>query len=431
MSRCGNESLQIKFEKYLLKRNPNKIIPPSDILIKPTPYNPYCSSITGKYIFDLSKIVNMKVYFWRAFEDINKNEAIKTEITDQQTTAENWPDFYKDQTVKAIETYAIFCGKSVQVVNSYDKCDWVCVLLGKADFLGACYGPDPLYNEPTYVDNRVVYFINGEACNDGNMTEGGDQYLTLIHEAGHGFGLAHPHDRGFGSSLMPGIILGSDSTYTAIAGYIQNTMFNTVMTYNAIEFFLPADSDNTTPLTGYASTLMPLDILALRWMYSIQTVPGDYSFKYGVTAINPEINENNMTRTIVGYNRNISFGQKCTNVEFYFNELKFDYNSLAPLKYSYNRIIEKSYSFYPMDVQATIASLTLNNTGFAFIFIEKNGIKINLTVNVFCKVCKVYILEPKSNYTIKDNVYTNKTTKKVITFNKPDPNTNLYVYFDK
>jgi serralysin len=40
---------------------------------------------------------------------------------------------------------------------------------------------------------------------NGGLNVGGEGYWTLIHELGHGLGLAHPHDDGGGSTIFPGV----------------------------------------------------------------------------------------------------------------------------------------------------------------------------------------------------------------------------------
>ena len=39
----------------------------------------------------------------------------------------------------------------------------------------------------------------------GGLEQGGFGFITIIHELGHGLGLAHPHDSGGGSSVFPGV----------------------------------------------------------------------------------------------------------------------------------------------------------------------------------------------------------------------------------
>ena len=40
--------------------------------------------------------------------------------------------------------------------------------------------------------------------NEAVLQQGGYSFITLIHEIGHGLGLAHPHDDGGGSQIFPG-----------------------------------------------------------------------------------------------------------------------------------------------------------------------------------------------------------------------------------
>lgn len=53
----------------------------------------------------------------------------------------------------------------------------------------------------------------------------------------YGFGLAHSYNDGFGSTIMPGVLQSNPFYYQSIGGYIQNNIFNTVMSYNDLQFF--------------------------------------------------------------------------------------------------------------------------------------------------------------------------------------------------
>jgi hypothetical protein len=86
--------------------------------------------------------------------------------------------------------------------------------------------------------------------------------------------------------------------------------------------------------------------------------------------------------------------------------------------YEYNRILEKEWGYYPKDVACTISEITFNNTNVSNIFIENNGMKVNLVLNLIKnKIFNMYIQDLRSSYTIVNNVYTNIKTKLTITIN--------------
>ena len=399
------------------------------------------SSITGKYAFDLSKIKNFGVYFWKSTDDPSTNDAVQF-ILDVFATSTplDWSTYYQSQTHNAFSQYASFGNKTSSITTSYAESDVVCVLADSPDSSGACFGPYWIYNFPTFVDNKVVLFLSNTYATTETMKEGGYQYLTLIHEFGHGFGLAHPHDNGFGSTIMPGIgnitcndggyCTGTSRRYPAIAGNINNSLLNSVMTYNDMSFFLPVDRDFTTSKIGYAQTLMPLDASALRWMYNLSRASDAYVAKYGVKVINPAADQQS-TQMIVGKNRELTFGSNCQDINFYFSNNLFKFNNLQPVKYQYNRIIEKAGTFFPQDLCSTVAALHFRNTGTSNIFIEKNGLKTNLTVNcVSNTVLNVYIIDLKNNYKITGTTYKDKKTGKKMTVNNTS-GAKINVYFNK
>lgn len=413
--KCGQEILRKIFEKR--KVNQEKSIPSTSILVKTLPRNPYCSSITGKYAFNLSKITSFKVYFWKSTDNVNKNEAIKDTLSEDNTTAVSWPSFYQIQTINALNQFTTFVNKTSSIVSTYEECDIVCVLGNKLSFLGACYGPKFLYEDPIYVNNKVVFFIANQYTNIDNMKKGGEMYLTLIHEFGHGFGLAHPHDNGFGPKIIPGINPNSNIEYPAFSAYGQNNVFNTVMSYFDLSFFLPEMRNFDSALIGYPETLMPLDLLAIRWLYNVSGTSTTYLTNYGVSTINPALTENK-SQTIVGANRTLTFGLNCKNVSFYFSNQLITTSNIEPIVYEYNRVLEKSWGFYPKDVASTISVLNFSNINVSNVFIEKYALKVNLTINlVKNKVFNMYIRDLMTNYTIVGNKYITKVNNLFIQIN--------------
>lgn len=448
--KCGSHILDKIFQKHLSskKLTTEKVIPPNYITKKDIPNNPYISSVTSEYAFDLSKISKFNVYFWKSTDDINQNPAIKDYIEYYSTASIDWSTYYKTQALKAFNQYTSFSDTTSSVVNTYEGSDVVCVLGNFNGILGACYGPYYLYNDPVYVDGRVILFLSAGYTTDVNITEGGEQFSTLVHEWGHGFGLAHPHDNGLGSTIMPGMsnITCYDTGYCAanpykypgIAGNIQNNSFNTIMTYNDFLFFFPEQEDYITNDIGYPETLMPLDASALRWLYNLKGVSKAYSLKYGAKVINPA-EGTQKTQMIAGDNQEITFGSNCYDVSFYFSNQSISFNNLNPTKYEYNRILEKQWTFYPKDLCSTVSILNFGNISVSNIFMEKNALKTNLTVNCLSNtVLNIYIVDCEKNYcicgttdyTIKGTTYKNKSTGKKMTINNIS-NATINVFFNK
>ena len=438
--RCGNTPVREERIKQYIKEkgfdkplSNNKSIPPSEVIIKALPHNPYCSSITGQYVLDLTQISNFNVYFWKEDDNPTLNPAIEKELIDFSTTAINWSSEQETQFKKALDIYTTFTGTTSIVVNTYANCDIVFVLLDEVDYFGSAYGPEDLKNIPNFVDNKLIIFINNSNINTENIYEGGYMYETFIHECGHIFGLGHPHDTVYNSTIMPAIGFKEEFGYPAIAGYIQNTVFNTIMSYVDTDFFYPEETNTSTNLIGYPQTILPLDALALRWMYDITEIPAQYISTYGVNLINPTPTQQGQSAMIVGPNQTITFGSNNDAVNFYLTNQWFTYYNLQPIKYEYNRPIKKQWAFYPRELDSTISTINLDNTGKAFIFLENRALKINLIINIINnseQVLNFYCMDCQQNYLIRGNVYRNRTTNKTFTINNTVGAT-VNVYFDK
>jgi hypothetical protein len=446
---CVNKNLEILFiQKINSKKYISKSVSTNSLVtVKDLPNNPYLSSITGKYAFDLSKITNFKLYFWKSSDNTSKNDAVKFILDNYMTSpALDWSLYYQDRTLNALSQYTLLQNKKSSITTSYEESDIVCIL-ADSKYFGGCYGPYWIYKYPTFVDNKIILFLSNTYTTIETIKQGGQLYHTLLHEFGHGFGLSHPHDDLFDSTVIPGLsniqcddsnetysllpnCYGASRKHQGLAGYANNSMFNTIMSYNYYDFFLPINLDLSTSKTGYAQTLMPLDACALRWMYNFTNISRDYVSKFGVKVINPAADEQK-TKMIIGKNRKITFGSNCNDVNFYFSNNYFNFNNLEPIKYQYNRIIEKPYTFYPQDLYSTVATLNFKNTQSSTIFIEKNALKTNLTVNCLGNtVLNVYIIDLKCNYKISGTAYTNKNTRKKMIINN-NSRAKINVFFNK
>jgi serralysin len=96
----------------------------------------------------------------------------------------------------------------------------------------------------------------------GPLEQGGFAFVTMIHELGHGFGLAHPHDNGGGSTIFPGVDDPSD-----LGDFGLNQGVFTTMSYNAGWQTSPSGQPQFGAAYGYQGTPMAIDIAVLQAKY--------------------------------------------------------------------------------------------------------------------------------------------------------------------
>jgi hypothetical protein len=113
-----------------------------------------------------------------------------------------------------------------------------------------------------------VFNGSGYGWDTNGLQEGGLGFSTIVHEALHGLGLAHPHD---GQTILAGL----DQTVAGASGYPfgeygdfdLNQAVYTIMSYNAGLNTAQSGSNNF----GDAAGPMALDIAALQEMYGANT----------------------------------------------------------------------------------------------------------------------------------------------------------------
>ena len=95
----------------------------------------------------------------------------------------------------------------------------------------------------------------------GGLDQGGYGFLTIIHEIGHGLGLAHPHDADGTSTIFPGVSHAYDTGKFGL-----NQGLYTVMSYNDGRVADGLDPEVTVGY-GWSGTPMALDIYAIQQIY--------------------------------------------------------------------------------------------------------------------------------------------------------------------
>lgn len=138
-------------------------------------------------------------------------------------------------------------------------------LIDTKELVEAKYTNDTLglFNPPSELGEGIGYFNReGSGWNQSGLQPGGYGFVTILHELGHGLGLAHPHDRGGGSLVFPGVDSDDDT-----GNYGLNQGIWTNMSYNDGLVNNPPPGKNY----GYQATPMAFDIAAIQYLYGANT----------------------------------------------------------------------------------------------------------------------------------------------------------------
>ncbi len=117
------------------------------------------------------------------------------------------------------------------------------------------------FNPPGELGEGIGYFNwEGKGWEFSGNQQGDFGFITLIHELGHGLGLAHPHDTGGGSPKYPGVSSSGDT-----GDFGLNQGIYTTMSYN--DGLTASGGDPGTLDYGYQGTPMAFDIAAIQYLY--------------------------------------------------------------------------------------------------------------------------------------------------------------------
>jgi Ca2+-binding RTX toxin-like protein len=135
-----------------------------------------------------------------------------------------WSDYEISRAMAALETYENIADLEFVITNDASNATFKMVTVESDDFLGR-FGPPN-----TGAFSGVGEFaVNGDGWDDeGGLEQGGFGFVTLVHEIGHGLGLAHPHDTGGDSTVMEGVF----GAFYSFGVFNLNQGVYTTMSYN-------------------------------------------------------------------------------------------------------------------------------------------------------------------------------------------------------
>lgn len=181
---------------------------------------------------------------------------------DGETAGANWSAAEKAAVMAAFGVYADVANITFTEAASSASATFVLVKAElEPDVLGYC-------NPPGETNAGVgVFNHTNSTWTDQGLQPGGYAFVTLIHELGHGLGLAHPHDDGGTSTVMTGVTGPSGSYGTS--GLNQGVF--TTMSYNDGWATGPNGVNVNANNYGWQGTLSPLDIAVIQQKYGANT----------------------------------------------------------------------------------------------------------------------------------------------------------------
>jgi serralysin len=180
---------------------------------------------------------------------------------DGETAAEDWSAVEKAAALAAFGVYADVANITFAETSSKASATFVLVKASMAaDTLG-------YFNPPGEANAGIgVFNHTSSTWTNQGLQPGGYAFVTLVHEFGHGLGLAHPHDDGGTSTVMRGVTASFDSYGTA--GLNQGVF--TTMSYNDGWATGPNGVGSANGY-GWQGSLGPLDIALIQQKYGANT----------------------------------------------------------------------------------------------------------------------------------------------------------------
>ena len=204
------------------------------------------------------------VYFGHAGENFGEtaDDGVSPMITF------DWNAYEKQQVMQAFDQYEHILGVNYVITTDVDQATFR-LMKDESDAYGAYFYPQ----DPGYGDAQGIGVFNIQSGGwlfdeQQALEQGGFSFAVLLHEFGHGHGLAHPHDNGGGSDIMPGVF----GPFDQLGLFNLNQGVYTVMSYNDAWQLHPSGPSPFTQAgidNGWSGTLSAFDIAQLQERYGV------------------------------------------------------------------------------------------------------------------------------------------------------------------
>src|SRR4029077_3135397 len=156
----------------------------------------------------------------------------QTSTLNSNTTLHSWASEAETAFNRAFDEFAAVCGLTFQLATSAATANIVLWLMPNIGENARALGEFEVPSQRQ--DGQEWGFFNDGPRFQENLQTGGDGLYTIVHELGHGMGLAHPFDGGSepDATLFPGVVFDPVTGRPSIGTNGQNQGVYTVMSYN-------------------------------------------------------------------------------------------------------------------------------------------------------------------------------------------------------
>ena len=204
--------------------------------------NVHVDALTGNSWLDVGE---NNIISYRLNNDFGEGAWTANEVAAYQAATQAWAN------VADLTFVRFYSGDADWVENKVDTATMIAQTGG--NWGGWHNSPNAARNQPGYYNTDRPYF------DDDGLAVGGFGFELMVHELGHGLGLAHTHNMGQGTTVFPGVTGPNDlGTYN-----LNETRFS-IMSYND-------QKANNTDDIGNVTGPMAFDIAAIQAMYGANT----------------------------------------------------------------------------------------------------------------------------------------------------------------
>ncbi len=189
---------------------------------------------------------------------------------DGEDGSNGWDFTEKSAALTAMQKWAKVANINFDQADTKAEAKWLLVTQNDFSELGAMHFPEGVQQIGTFNKTDATWGHTGTST---GLSQGGNGFLTLVHEFGHGLGLDHPHD-GTKSTKLPGVT-------SALGDLGDNNLNQTIYTAMSYDtgFDNPRSGVSDAVNWGYVMGPSAIDIAVVQRLYGVRAAnTGDTTY---------------------------------------------------------------------------------------------------------------------------------------------------------